>query len=84
MSTKGTILCFPWCHIYEDVKYTDGKEQRLLCIDVDYGETDEELDCIEVDFYSDFAVMLLNILKHCTLSKEDLQKIVRETNKEPK
>lgn len=84
MSSKTTILNFPWCHIYEDVEYENNNEIRRLCIDVDYGYTEEDTSGIWVDINSDFAVMFITMIQHCPLSKDDLIEIVRAINKEPK
>lgn len=82
MSTKSTLLCTPWCHIYKDHIGSNGKE--TLVIDCSYGNvvTEEEHNCIEVESDSDFAVMIRAMIG--AIGEDDLERIVRRINPEPK
>lgn len=65
MSTKGTILSLPCCHIYHDCIGSNG--DRTFAIEVDYEvarylATDEN-DYIEVEEKSEFANLMRYLLK---------------------
>jgi hypothetical protein len=56
MSSKSTLLLLPCCHIYTDCIGANGGD--TLCIEVSYGEAEEESDFIEVEESSDFAQLI--------------------------
>lgn len=66
MSTKSTILLMRCCHIYTDHIGSNGKE--TLCIEVNHGDI-EGLDCIEVEYDSEFAKLMLILLQGKTESE---------------
>jgi hypothetical protein len=78
MSTKGTILNTPACHIYHDYAYqhtckTDIEPMKeVLVIDVDYGFIDdkeyEDQSIIVVEWDSDFAKMVRLMIDKCGAS----------------
>lgn len=78
MSTKGTILSTPWCHIYHDYAYqTSGEadtpmDAEVLVIEVDYGFVDyenyEDQSVIVVEWDSDFAKMVRLMIDKCGAS----------------
>lgn len=81
MSTKGTILHTPYCHIYHDYAYQhtnktdiDGQKE-VLVIEVDYGFIDyaeyEDQSVIVVEWDSDFASF---IIFSCRLLREVAKK----------
>ena len=61
MSSKGTILNLPCCHIYDDFIGTNS--DRTLTIEVSYGEVSEDSDTIEVEKGSEFANLMRYLLK---------------------
>lgn len=76
MSTKGTILNTPACHIYHDYAYqhriqpeTGDCHKEVLVIEVDYGFIDyeeyEDQSVIVVDWDSDFAKMVRLMINKC-------------------
>ncbi|MGB1320881.1 MAG: hypothetical protein ACPG5L_08115 [Vibrio gallaecicus] len=73
MSTKSTILLTSCCHIYKDKQYQHtnlpcDEDKETLVIDVSYGDiqdTYEYLNCIAVEWDSDFAAMIRFMIKTC-------------------
>ncbi len=75
MSTKGTILNTPYCHIYHDYAYQhtsktdiDG-EKEVLVIEASYDFIDykeyEDQSVIVVEWDSDFAKMIRLMINKC-------------------
>ena len=78
MSTKGTILSTPTCHIYHDYAYQhtsktniDGQKE-VLVIEASYGFIDEveyeDQSVIVVEWDSDFAKMIRLMIDKCGAS----------------
>tara|TARA_R110000744_G_C19313622_1_gene556994 strand:- start:1229 stop:1432 length:204 start_codon:yes stop_codon:yes gene_type:complete len=56
MSSKSTLLLLPCCHIYTDCIGANGGD--TLCIEVSYGQVEDECDFIEVEASSDFGQLI--------------------------
>jgi len=74
MSTKSTILLTNCCHIYHDLGYQHSDDKanhgkEVLVIEVEYGFIDDEKQgdqsAIIVEYNSDFAAMILHMIKTC-------------------
>ncbi len=70
MSSKSTLFSTPCCHIYHDVDYSTGSRRELLCIDVSY-ETLNGSECIEVEWESDFSILMRAMLNALDLDSLD-------------
>ncbi len=77
MSTKSTILLTNCCHIYRDKQYQHSEspcdgDDEVLVIDVSYGDIqDDELNCIVVEWNSDFSAMIRFMIKTCGADSVD-------------
>lgn len=68
MSTKSTLLLTNCCHIYRDYQIDENgftlMDKPILCIDVQYGYTEESVDYIEVEWNSHFSRMIQFMIEH--------------------